>query len=425
MGDKLSQSIRYPHNYYPVDTPKGGTSLSEVHKILQSECPECQKLRFGEGSPGEFERLIPLLEQQKSSCLKNIIKNMFKQLKSYRLPKSCKKDTTHPVCEKMSKDYNLIQDRLLRLTELIYGKSARLKTQAELCTDCPRPSKGENSKGLDRRTIEDIWTQSRNCEELKPGEKKRVSSGTALNKEYLVQMEDDGSYTITLNLQFVAADDYKGDVERDKVPSHYRNLVKECLKEVNEKLLGPNGEKMRIVLKETSSEKSSCPEPPEIVKIGPPDILSSSDRYASNIDCPVVLSHEVLHQTGLCDEYFNNKKGYIMDTKTGKIITEVEDIYKEKNLDPDQSLFLAYDCRVIRTNSVMANSYHRWGNVHRGVEASLVTPEQFSAILYGDCRSKNQLFNECSKLAYRNSFEDKTCLEKKEECKKQNALGSQ
>lgn len=425
LGEELSKDIRYPHNYYPIDTPEGGKTLSEVYEILQSKCPpDCQKIRFGKGSQSEFDRLIPLLEKQKSSCLKEIVKNMFKQLKSYRLSNSCKNNTTHPVCKNMSKDYHLVQDRLLRLTELVYGKSARLETKMQICSDCPRLSEGGSSKGLDLQTIENVWQQSRNCEDIQPGEKKRVSSGTGLNKEYTVRREKDGSYSVILNLQFVAADNYEGPVEREEVPSYYRNQVQKCLNEkTNKKLLGPDGEKMQIVLQEKSSEQSPCPEPPEIIKIGPPGIFSFHNEYVSNIRCHSI-SHEILHQMGLCDEYFNEARGYIMDSKTGKIIEEVADIYEIDKLDPGQSLFLAYDCRVIRSNSVMAHNRERWGNVfHRKTENSLVTPEQFSAILYGDCKSKNQLFNECSKLAYRNSFEDETCLEKKKECERKKALG--
>ena len=246
-----------------------------------------------------------------------------------------------------------------------------------------------------------------------------------MRKKYTIRREQNGSYSAVLNLKFVAMKEgYRGPVTSDQVPSYYRREVQECLEKANTKLLGPKGEKIQIVLEEPPPDKSPCPEPAKTIQIGPPGILSKSDIYASDIDCPVI-SHEILHQLGLCDEYIVDKRGYIVDSKTGEVIDEVENIYKVGELDSGQSLVLKYDCRVTRSNSLMAHQYERWSNVFfKETETSLLTPHQVSAILYGDCKKRNQLFNECSQLAYTSSFEDETCLKKRETCQSQNALGN-
>ena len=425
LGAELLQGIHYPYDYYLMDTPEGVDALSEVRELLASKCLDCNKVHLDHGSKSKFDSLFPLIEKQKPSCLKKIVTNMARRLKHYRIPESCEKNKNHPICKSMIKNYKLFRGRLLRLTELVYGQLARSQTEMRLCVDCVRYSDKEKTEALDPKSFEDVWQQSRNCEELQSNRQKRVSSGTALNKEYTIRREEDDSYSAVLNLQFVAAEDYEGEVPKDQVSSHYRNQVQQCLKKANEKMLGPKGEKFQIVLAEKPSEQSSCPEPVETIEIGRPGVFSFSNKYASDVDCPVI-THEILHQMGLCDDYLIQTRGYIVDSQTGKPIgDEVENIYKVGNLPPGQSVVLKYNCRVTRTNSVMAHHYARWADVFsRRTEKSLLTPQQFSAILYGDCKSRNQQFNECSQLAYTNSFEDKTCLEKRKKCEEQKALGT-
>ena len=423
LGRELRKKIRYPHWYHPMDTREGRKSLSGVREILTSKCPaDCGKIRLDKGSQSEFDKLFPLIKKQQSSCLKGIIKNTAEQLKFNRLPASCEKHKTHPVCKSMSDNYRLFRDRLLRLTELVYGESARSQTEARLCLDCPRFSQREEAKALNPKELENIWREAENCAEIPPGKQKRVSSGTGLDREYIIRREKNGDYSVVLNLRFEAAQDYKGPSTESDVPSHYKKEVLECLEKANPKMLGPNNEKLRIILEEKPSGQSQCPEPERVIKIGRAGELSSSERYASDIDCPTV-THEILHQMGLCDEYLIEKRGYIMDSKTGEPVEEVENIHKVNPAD-GQKIVLKYNCRVTQTKlSIMKHHYERWNSVfQRKKESSLLTPRQFSAVLYGDCKGKNQLFNECSRLAYKNSFEDETCLEKKRKCEtKQNA----
>ncbi|MCY4512782.1 MAG: hypothetical protein OXB86_03755 [Bdellovibrionales bacterium] len=435
LGKELSQGIRYPYDYHLMDTPESQKAISEAHKAFTSKCPDCGKIRLDHGSQKDFNRLFPLIEKQSHTCLKALVTNMARQLKYHRLPKTCEKNKAHPVCKNMSKNYRLFQDRLLQLTELFYGASARAQTEMRFCSECSRFPEKKETEALDPKSMGALWKQSRNCEEISPGKQKRVSSGTGFDREYTIRREKDGSYSAVLNLQFVAAENYKGSVPKEKVPSHYRDKVQKCLKKANKKMLGPKGEKLRIVLEERSSSSSSCPEPAEVIEIVPAGPISYYNKYVSDIECPDII-HEVLHQTGLCDEYPTIRRGYIIDSKTGEPIEmidsksgkptkEIENVHAV-NLTTDQDAVLKHDCRVTQPNSLMARHYDRWNNVflRKTKTTSLLTPRQFSAILYGDCKSRNQLFNECSQLAYKTSIEDRDCLKKRQKCERQNALGS-
>ena len=420
LGKELSKTIRYPHYYRPMDTEEGRKTLSEMEKALtNNKCPpDCRTIHLNNGSQNEFNKLLPLIKKQKSSCLKSIITNMAEQLQYNRPPARCEKNKNHPVCKNMSENYRLFKDRLLRLTEWVYGESARSQTEAKLCLDCSRFADQDGGKMPDPKTLEDLWPEARNCEEIPPGKWKRVSAGTGLSREYIIRRDKDGGYSAVLNLQFVAAKDYKGPVPPEHVSAYYRDHIRRCLKKTNQKMTGPNNEKLRIVLAENPPGKSSCPESEKRIEIGHPQTLSNDRKYASDIDCPTV-THEILHQTGLCDEYLISRRGYIIDTATGSIVEEVENIYNAK-LSAGQAVYKKFDCRLTRDNSIMSNQYVRWDNVFdKKTENSLLTPRQFKAVLYGDCKNKNQSFNECSKLAYKNSFEDKNCIKKRKKCEAQ------
>ena len=169
LKDELFQDIRYPYDYHFMDTPKGHEILSEVSKKLTSECPDCQTIHLNEGSQSEFNRLFPLIKQQKHSCLKEIITNMVEQLTHYSLPETCQTNKTHPLCKNMFKNRHLFLDRLHRLTELVYGESARLQTEMRFCSDCPQIYKKKGTVEPDLKSIENVWQQSSNCQDLQHG----------------------------------------------------------------------------------------------------------------------------------------------------------------------------------------------------------------------------------------------------------------
>ena len=339
------------------------------------------------------------------------------------------KNKNHPVCKSMSKDIDTIRGRISKVAELAYGPDVLKNTEAKAsCLDCANKLNNEDEF---LNTFSDLiseMNEQSQCYNLKSDEEKKVFSGTGLDKDYSLKRDDDGIYSVPLNLQFVADEDYNGEIEPDKVPEHFMNEVQKCINKANEKMLGPNGEQLKIVIH--GNERECQVGRPKKIKIGSTDYRSNSKKYESDIDCPTIV-HEVLHLLGLCDEYAEQSMGFYMNSETEekktKLLNSIKD-NKELMNNEKYRFKLAFDCRTtVIGDSIMSHQYDRWHHVFkRNDYSSLLTPGQFNAILYGTCEKKNKLFNECSQLAYQNSVDtsDVDCMKKKHQCERQNFSGA-
>ena len=285
---------------------------------------------------------------------------------------------------------------------------------------------------------------SNECSSYQRGEVRVVTGDRHQN--YLVKRNSDGSYTIPLAMEFKATDDYDNSrwVPREAVPSYYFRKVRNCINDFNPALLGPNGERLNIEIKDYYGDSRCIPR--HSISIQSSRSRSNAESYEADIDCPAII-HEVLHLLGLNDEY----------TET---IIKADDFL-------DDDLPLAYQCRVVQEDSIMANHWERlcnvktiamqektcegyttciesklFGSIRRPTNSchdSLLDPAHFNAILYGDCSQRRDvaLFRECSGLAYRNPVEplrsiwcpnchdemnETHCLDKKKECESQDVL---
>ena len=251
--------------------------------------------------------------------------------------------------------------------------------------------------------------------------------GTGLYSSYTIKRERDGSYSIPLVLNFHPTEDYNGPVPQDKVPEYYMNKVQKCMDQANQKMLGPNGEKLNINIQApTRQNKDDCNRENAIqIAIGPLGIRGHAKKYEPNFDCPTI-THEVLHLLGLCDEYMETAIGFYVNSETGKVKSRtLDNMAENKKLMSDKSYEFKpdYNCRIIQDNSIMSFHQERWMNVYDlKTDESLLDPGHFNSVLYGDC-DINKSFNDCSQLAYENSFIKKNCIEKKHECESQNILG--
>ena len=404
--------IHYPPSYSPMDSDRNwraSESFKEAMVILDSNCLETcddydviNAIRYS--LQEEYLQLHNKIKTRDESCQKKIIDKLARKLKKEGFPKKClqEENKNHPVCRSMSKDIKIVRDRVLEIVDLTYGSNILKTTEAQaLCLDCG-VNNNDNFLNLFSDLVNSLVGNIRNqqCLDLKLNKKKRVYPGTKKYNSYIIKREPDGTYSILLDLKFVADEDYDGKVDSDKVPTYYMNKVKKCLNQANKKMLGPNGKRLKILIqKEVKQTDSICKDyDTKIIKIGSKKHRSISKKYEADIDCPTI-THEVLHLLGLVDEYNDKDK---------------------------------YDCRVVTTNSsIMSRHYRRWSEVfdkHRQKriqkESSLLTPGQFNAILYGSCEKKNKAFNECSQLAYINSSENPNCLKKKQECERQNSMNS-
>ena len=443
INKEMSKRILYPENYIKTNSKiydrLTDRALKQIDKNCENQCSSSEiiyPLLFG--TEKSFNKIHQAIKGQSPSCLKELLDSLAKELEGIFAPKKCSQseNKSHPICKAIFKNAQIIQNRLSLLLKDFY--KPEILTEAGLCSSCE--TKGERLSDL----IPAVLDQSQ-CLELKPGEKKRIFSGTGLNRSYLVKRESDGSYSIPLSLNFVVGKDYDGPVPKSQAPEHYFRETKKCLQQANKKMLGPQGEKLNIIINpaqsqsatelirrqgiltrgflnkmDSSTQGSTCAKNLGTkIFIRSKDFRSSSTNYEADIDCPTV-THEILHLLGLCDEYGEKISGYYVDSQTGKILSPDE----KKSRDESGYKFQPfYPCRLIQFNSIMASQYEKWYNVFKGHGQSLLDPGHFKSILYGSCLEKNQNFNKCSQLAYQKYQENQNCQKEQEECERQNILG--
>ena len=427
---RMSKEILYPYWYEEKDQ-----DFSEALNLLNAGCAtDCGDYTIAasitRSSDSKYHQLYDQIKNKDKKCQIDILQRMVDALHFYRFPRECmeEENKNQPVCKDMFKHVKAAKNRFLELVRLTYGEDALTKTEAQaICVECASAESAimtlRNNPILDAIKIAQ---RSFQCRNLKLNEEKRVYSGTGLSTSYNVKREMDGSYSIPLILKFSPGEDYNGVVSRSKVPKYYMRKVQACMAHVNQKMLGPNGEQLKINIMPDSAKhsKKNCNRQEVInIKIGSSSVRSNMINYASDINCPTI-THEVLHLLGLLDEYKEAKAGFYVNSKTGEQESRVLSDKKENTQlmkDKDYKFKKAFDCRVTQINSIMSNKYIRWDNVYQGNRESLLDPGHFNSILYGDC-AINQHFNECSQLSYQYSNLDPTCMKKKQQCESKNIL---
>ncbi len=429
--------ILYPEDYskiYGRSKAENNRMIERANTRLDFECPSDTDERVLSSiirtlHPNRWDELQDKLKYTDKNFLKKLVQRVYADLEQQEYPEQCLDlaNKNHRVCKRVTKELSIKKQRFRYLTELVYGEDILQTTEAEApCVDCL-----DGSLPKELSTLDQLFSRLKEhslCSDPAPGEEKQVTNN---GDSYTVRREPDGSFSIPLNLAFSADEDYDGEVPRDQVPNHYKNKVQECLKKANSKMLGPNGEKLNIVIESPSKESACGKEKPKTIKIGPRNYRSYVVKYESNIDCPTI-THEVLHLLGLCDEYKETVTGFQVSADTREVKTA--NIFEKLDNENDKFV-LAYDCRVTAENSIMSDQYERWDNVfeegefstspRKKTESSLLNKAQFNAVLYGDCPSKNELFNECADLAYKTSVMEgnENCLKQKRKCMENNVMG--
>ena len=444
IRQKTRGRILYPKDYQlPSEMNVSDRNFGRALEILDSECAEdCGHYpldeAFIESSPEQYQNLYNKVKNKSKKCQKNLMDQISLRLEDQDFPKPCLKgeNKNHPVCKNMLESMGIISQRVSELADLAYGPEPENRTEAQApCVSCELEAREEEGI-LDFKGLRSSLEERSSCAELKPGEEKEVYSGVWWRNSYLLKREPNGDYSVIFPLRFSADEDYDGPVSKESVPEYYMQEVQKCLSEANQKMLGPHGEKLKIKVQspsqnnnetDVSNKNSNCLSDMRYTQnifIGSKDHNSNAGKYGSDIDCPMIV-HELLHLTGLCDEYKETKKGFFTDKTTGEVVKSNFGRDKDEKLNPGEYDFkLAYDCRVTAGNSIMADSYERWDNVKNGKNKSLLTATQFQSILYGACEEKNKKFNECSRLAYQSSqTAEADCMSAKRRCERENGMG--
>ena len=210
--------------------------------------------------------------------------------------------------------------------------------------------------------------------------------------------------------------------------------IQECIKEANTKMLGPNGERLEIILKD-ANEVNSCEYQHNILIRTPLNLYSVSYiSYPSDIDNCAVITHEVLHIFDLFDEY-DKKRIRPIPYPTADSHNPLENeilLYKIIGIPEDNFSDNEYaDCGYppVQYNSIMANVLDRWDNVFKlGKDQSLLDPTHFNVILYGkSCTNREdvQLYSQCyNDIIYTSDAVQCSAIRSKRlECRGANVLG--
>lgn len=326
-------------------------------------------------------------------CLISVLQNIFllkkKALLQYdRLPLAheIQNEKDAHVFRDLQNDYHILTERIAFLTRLMdgYGVNVSNKTHLQPPSDLMA-----SIKDFLRYQEDDLF-----CSDYYFGEERHLAFFTVgKHNHYKVKRERDGSYTAIMALEFSASEGYDGPVPRHLVHEYYLQTVRASLNHAQPKLLGPDGERLRVVIEDARTADVCMPK--YTVHIGRAGGGSSVLNYASDIDTPATV-HEIFHQTGgLPDEY--------------------------------ALLYPGMSCRVTQQSSLMADEAIRWNNVfNTAIYGSLLDPSHFNAILYGNCSEREdvQLFRQCSELSYQNVWNgNNACLEIKKDCESKNVLG--
>ena len=439
ISRKTAERILYPARYHPflnnLDSHFFQTVLEE--NLECGECGDRQSVAVRGASPTQYQQLLGKLKEQDKNCIEDILSDMTEWLDSQKFPKPClkKENKNHSVCRNMKREIGVIQSRISDLMELAYGPEATAVTEAgSSCEECAGQG-GDEDRLSPFQNLAGFLRDSGNCLDINPGEEKTVhpAESDANASPYVLKRDPDGGYSIDFPIEFSIDEDYDGPYPKEKAPDRYREIIQKCLKEAGEMMFGPKGERLTISIsrprspKNQNGAKGQCPKgktKARHIAIGSKDHRSDAYKYESDIDCEVI-THEILHLTGLCDEYKEQARGFYMDPETENVVGAS---FGKNTIERANSVGYqfkpAYDCRVTTKNSIMSNPWERWNNVREGQNKSLLTPGQFQSILYGGCSEKNGLFNECSRLAYQSSQTDgEECFKTKRRCERENGMG--
>ena len=448
LHEMQANRILLPDDYYPVGKIPENVAMT-AHEKLQSNClSTCKDNDIGKmlshGSTSQYRQTIRRLTELGPSCLRMATYSLGEQLEDYnqkmrriRFPDTCEQEIGRQknVCERLKRDHKQITQRISDLADMIVSQNSS-GTTLSLSASCL-----ENNSSISTiyRFFKDLKNEH-DCSEYQRGEEREFYPDRYSG--YRVKKETDGSYTVSMAMEFSYHYLWKaGESIRDRdthalssshvfESTNYQNQthnlfmqkITECINRANVKMLGPTGEQLNIVIKD--GKKDMCT-PKHHIQIYKYFDRAASATYPEDIDC-IDMVHEVLHKAGLKDEYEEKWRGGYVDANTGRVIRTEDGPPSEY-----QEAFLPdYNCRVIQNNTIMSNHTMRWNHTFAPTRPdSLLDPSHFNAILYGNCshREDVRIYRECSELAYMTAYQNSTsnndCPPLKAECEKQDILG--
>lgn len=329
------------------------------------------------------------------------------------------------------------------------------------------------AKTDEKKIIGDIVEQAA-CRDLDVGEKKVVNfetsdSPSTVEHKYILEKVKPDEYRVKLNLHF--KEDKMFPDKPTKVGRRMQTRINKCLEDINPKLRGPDGEKLKIEL--IPWAEKHLPEYKDIKSLisvtNDKEAMPHSHGYRSNEECSVIL-HELLHLMGLVDEYpYREEDMFKADCRAigpaDSVMQEVSAVDWESMVvricscgDPKKCQ--AYSKEEIKT---MKECPYGYGTMTTGgyfllkgetadgdrLEAKVVSriagievpmveikpnefrlplesvgripnsvlyPAHFRSIIFPGCRAKNSVYYSCARDAYHQPWKWVGCREKPAIC---------
>lgn len=218
------------------------------------------------------------------------------------------------------------------------------------------------------------------CEALRPGDKHMVKSDKGINGSYRLSYinEQTSEVRIFVNFQPVCEVAAQKNLELSRL---WLDRVNKCLETANPHFKGPNDKRLKFVVEASKDWTGSYDHSIQILneKV---EIRENSGFYSPATTCATLI-HEILHLTGLADEYRETQSEYRVSVN-GKII--------EQPLKPT--------CRIQGPNeSIMSDHVVAFQNaIEKG--QSLLKPAHFRFIAYPNCAEKNSVYFMCSRFRF-------------------------
>ncbi|HTL12607.1 MAG TPA: hypothetical protein VL588_08980, partial [Bdellovibrionota bacterium] len=223
-----------------------------------------------------------------------------------------------------------------------------------------------------------------------PGESRVISgdgsdSPTRIEQRYRLTRTGASSYKVEFNLHFTPEE------QRAAIETRVRG----CLTTSNAALHGENGRTLEMVLNTTDTD---IPQK-NITVMSSTEHRSNSGEWNPSINCNTI-THEMLHLTGLVDEYQEQADGVIYNASTGES-RHVSNF--GAGAGSGETFLLAQSCRAIGpSNSIMSHQDDAFNEVNNRRRASLLFNGQFDAITQPGCE-KNRRYYRCAGYAYQTS----------------------
>lgn len=185
------------------------------------------------------------------------------------------------------------------------------------------------------------YLKEKSCVQLNKGDSVFIDWNTLQSPnghpvKYRLTKIDDKNFEIGLQLKFLNQSE------------EFTKRTLQCFKQVNPNLIGPQGEKIKMVM--LDPQDTSLPSSPWEIKVQ--DIERSEVHTTSTfrVDAPCsTLLHEYFHMMGLLDEYKETKIGYVINLQTNAI-RQVSKKPAELN---NEVFHTAYNCRAVGPNDSM------------------------------------------------------------------------